>query len=88
MSGGLYDMSVKSFDRTLDLTRVKAYGDTMNDGKVQLSFTLPVKDDERGMEAARQLARKMVAGVNLVGGMYFRGALGKVSRAIGAGASA
>ena len=59
MSGGLYDMSVKSFDRTLDLTRIKAYGDTMNDGKVQLSFTLPVKDDEKGMEAARQLARKM-----------------------------
>ena len=59
MSGGLYDMSVKSFDRTLDLNRIKAYGDTMNDGKVQLSFTLPVKDDERGMEAARQLARKM-----------------------------
>ena len=59
MSGGLDDMSVKSFDRTLDLTRVKAYGDTMNDGKVQLSFTLPVKDDEKGMEAARQLARKM-----------------------------
>ena len=59
MSGGLYDMSVKSFDRTLDLSRIKAYGDTMNDGKVQLSFTLPVKDDERGMEAARQLARKM-----------------------------
>ena len=54
MSGGLYDMSVKSFDRTLDLTRIKAYGDTMNDGKVQLSFTLPVKDDEKGMEAARQ----------------------------------
>jgi DNA-binding MurR/RpiR family transcriptional regulator len=52
-------MSVKSFDRTLDPTRIKAYGDTMNDGKVQLSFTLPVKDDERGMEAARQLARKM-----------------------------
>ena len=59
MSGGLYDMSVKSFDRTLDLTRVKAYGDTMNDGKVQVSFTLPVKDDEKGMEAARQLGRKM-----------------------------
>ena len=28
MSGGLYDMSVKGFDRTLDLTRIKAYGDT------------------------------------------------------------
>ena len=31
----------------------------MNDGKVQLSFTLPVKNDDRGAEAARQLARAM-----------------------------
>jgi beta-lysine 5,6-aminomutase beta subunit len=31
----------------------------MNDGKVQLSFTLPLKDDERSIEAARQLAQKM-----------------------------
>lgn len=59
MSGGLYDMSQKDFDKTLDLNKIKAYGDTMNDGKVQLSFTLPVKNDERGTEAARQLARKM-----------------------------
>ena len=26
----------------LDLAKVKPYGDTMNDGKIQLSFTLPV----------------------------------------------
>ena len=31
----------------------------MNDGKVQTSFTLPIKDDERGEEAARQIAKKM-----------------------------
>ena len=59
MSGGLYNTHKADFDTTLDLTRLKAYGDTMNDGKVQLSFTLPVKDDARGEEAARQIAKKM-----------------------------
>ena len=59
MSGGLYNTHKADFDTTLDLTRLKAYGDTMNDGKVQFSFTLPVKNDARGMEAARQLVRKM-----------------------------
>ena len=59
MSGGLYDMSRKDFDQTLDLTRIKPYGDTMNDGKTQLSFTLPVPNDEKGVEAARLLARQM-----------------------------
>lgn len=59
MSGGLYNTHKADFDTTLDLTRLKAYGDTMNDGKVQFSFTLPVKNDEKGMEAARQLVRKM-----------------------------
>ena len=44
---------------TLDLQKLRPYGDTMNDGKVQLSFSLPVVDDEKGVEAARQLARKM-----------------------------
>merc|ERR1711879_701325 len=34
-------------------------GDTMNDGKVQLSFTLPLKNDEIGEETAKQLAEKM-----------------------------
>lgn len=59
MSGGLYSMDKKDFDKTLDLTKIRPYGDTMNDGKVQVSFTLPVKDDERGVEAAVQLAKKM-----------------------------
>ncbi len=34
---------------------VKPYGDTMNDGAVQLSFTLPVPDSPKAREAARQL---------------------------------
>lgn len=42
-----------------DPARLRPYGDTMNDGKVQLSFTLPVTDDEKGSEAARLLAGKM-----------------------------
>lgn len=59
MSSGLYNTHKNNFDTTLDLTRLKPYGDTMNDGKVQLSFTLPVRNDERGDEAARQIAKKM-----------------------------
>ncbi|MBM4398924.1 MAG: cobalamin-dependent protein [Candidatus Cloacimonetes bacterium] len=38
---------------------IKPYGDTHNDGKMQLSFTLPVRPDELGKEAARQLLAKM-----------------------------
>ena len=34
---------------------VRPYGDTMDDGKVQLSFTLPVPDGAKGREAARKL---------------------------------
>lgn len=59
MSGGLYSMEKKEFDKTLDLKNVKPYGDTMNDGKVQVSFTLPVEDSEKSTEAARLLAEKM-----------------------------
>ena len=59
MSSGLYNTHKNNFDTTLDLTRLKPYGDTMNDGKVQLSFTLPIKDDARGEEAARQMAKAM-----------------------------
>ena len=64
MSSGLYNTHKIDFDTTLDLTRLKPYGDTMNDGKVQTSFTLPIKDDERGEEAARQIAKKMGLPVN------------------------
>lgn len=37
---------------------VRPYGDTLDDGKVQLSFTLPVPDGAKGREAARQLVLK------------------------------
>lgn len=59
MSGGLYSMQSKDFDKTLDLTKVKPYGDTMNDGKVQLSFTLPVPTGAEAIEAAKQLLKQM-----------------------------
>lgn len=59
MSGGLYSMEERSFDTTLDLKSVKPYGDTMNDGKTQLSFTLPVPAGPEGVEAAKQLMKKM-----------------------------
>jgi len=38
---------------------VKPYGDTMNDGRVQLSLTLPVPLSDDAKEAARQLALQM-----------------------------
>jgi len=40
-------------------TYVKPYGDTRDDGKVQLSFTLPLEWNEAADEAARQLVVKM-----------------------------
>lgn len=59
MGAGLYSTEVRDYDTNLDLTKLKPYGDTMNDGKVQLSFTLPVTDNERGVEAALQLCKSM-----------------------------
>ena len=38
---------------------VRPYGDTENDGAVQLSFTLPVPCSARGDEAARQFVAKL-----------------------------
>ena len=43
----------------VDLTKVKPYGDTLNDGMVELAFTLPVPYGEEGSEAAKILAKKM-----------------------------
>jgi beta-lysine 5,6-aminomutase beta subunit len=40
-------------------TFVRPYGDTRDDGKVQLSFTLPIEWSEAADEAARQLVAKM-----------------------------
>jgi beta-lysine 5,6-aminomutase beta subunit len=43
----------------VDLTRIKPYGDTLNDGMVQMSFTLPVPYGDEANEAAKQLVEKM-----------------------------
>ncbi|NLF44290.1 MAG: hypothetical protein GX587_16480 [Bacteroidales bacterium] len=59
MSGGLYSMEAREFDTTLDLKNIKPYGDTMNDGKTQVSFTLPVPCGNEAIEAAKQLMKKM-----------------------------
>ncbi|MFW9896035.1 MAG: OAM dimerization domain-containing protein [Candidatus Thorarchaeota archaeon] len=59
MGGGLYSTEKNDFDHQLDLTKLKPYGDTMNDGKVQLSFTLPIEDTEKAVMAAKELANKM-----------------------------
>lgn len=59
MSGGLYSMHSNEFDKTLDLKKIKPYGDTINDGKVQLSFTLPLPAGEEATESAKILMKKM-----------------------------
>lgn len=38
---------------------IRPYGDTMNDGAIQLSFTLPVAHSAKADEAARQYAKKL-----------------------------
>ncbi|MGI6072020.1 MAG: OAM dimerization domain-containing protein [Lachnospiraceae bacterium] len=59
MSGGLYNLNKENLDTELNLKAIKPYGDTMNDGKVQTSFTLPVPMGDEATEAARQIAEKM-----------------------------
>lgn len=43
----------------IDYHQVKPYGDTLNDGKVQLSFTLPLEVGAEAREAARKLVERM-----------------------------
>ena len=59
MGGGLYSTDKKEYDKNLDLTKIRPYGDTMNDGKVQVSFTLPVDDGEKAIFAALELGKMM-----------------------------
>ncbi|MFW9874096.1 MAG: OAM dimerization domain-containing protein [Candidatus Thorarchaeota archaeon] len=59
MGVGLYSTDKRDFNQNLDLKRIKPYGDAINDGKVQVSFTLPVKDGEKAIEAAKNIAKKM-----------------------------
>ncbi|MBN2882907.1 MAG: cobalamin-dependent protein [Clostridia bacterium] len=57
MSG--YSTEKRDFNHKLDLKSLRPYGDTMNDGRVQLSFTLPVGNCEKSTEAAKETAVKM-----------------------------
>ncbi|MBO8161298.1 MAG: cobalamin B12-binding domain-containing protein [Thermosipho sp. (in: Bacteria)] len=57
MSG--YNLEKKNIDKTLNLKAIKPYGDTINDGKVQVSFTLPVPYCDEAIEAAKILMKKM-----------------------------
>jgi beta-lysine 5,6-aminomutase beta subunit len=41
------------------VAEIRPYGDTLDDGAVQLSFTLPIEWSEAADEAARQLVAKM-----------------------------
>lgn len=59
MSAGLYSMEKKDYSKVNDLKSVIPYGDTMNDGKVQLSFTLPLEDSDKSCAAAILIAKKM-----------------------------
>jgi beta-lysine 5,6-aminomutase beta subunit len=68
---------------------VKSYGDTLDDGAVQLSFTLPVKCDARGREAARLYVEKMgfghvdvVHSAELSDGFSFYVAYGRTALAV------
>ena len=38
----------------------------MNDGKTQLSFTLPVPNGDEGIEAAKQLMKKIMKKKNIL----------------------
>jgi len=44
---------------TIDKKQIRPYGDTLNDGRMQFSFSLPVPCNEQGKEAARQILMKM-----------------------------
>lgn len=43
----------------LDMKKIKPYGDTLNDGKIQMSFTLPLPASAEAKEAAKRLGEKM-----------------------------
>lgn len=45
--------------KMVDLKNLRPYGDAMNDGRAQVSFTLPVNPSPEAEEAAREIMRKM-----------------------------
>lgn len=59
MSIGQASTNANREDFTTDLSRVLPYGDTYDDGKIQVSFTLPVPPSEKAKAAALQVAKNM-----------------------------
>lgn len=59
LAGSSNTKAVSTATAQVDLTKVKPYGDTMNDGMTELAFTLPVPFGEEASEAAKLLVRKM-----------------------------
>ncbi len=45
--------------KKVDLKNLRPYGDAMNDGRAEVSFTLPVNPSPEAEEAAREIMRKM-----------------------------
>ena len=43
----------------IDPTKIKPYGDTLDEGRMQFSFAHPAPANEQGKEAAKQLLQKM-----------------------------
>lgn len=69
--------------------KIKPYGDTLNDGKVQVSFTLPIPKSAKGIAAAKEIAKEMgiidpsvVHTENLSEGFSFYVVYGSVKAAI------
>lgn len=52
-------MTTNTYPKEANLKNLKPYGDTMDDGKVQLSFTLPVPAGPEAYEAAKRLVLQM-----------------------------
>jgi len=51
----------------IDLKNIRAYGDRLNDGAIQMSFTLPIRTSPEAKEAARSYAAKLgLEDVNVV----------------------
>jgi beta-lysine 5,6-aminomutase beta subunit len=43
----------------VNLKNIRPYGDTLDDGAIQLSFSLPIKNSEKAKEAAKQFVLKL-----------------------------
>src|ERR1700753_687186 len=46
-------------EKVVNLKKLRPYGDIMDDGTVQIAFTLPVEPSPEAREAAVQLVQKM-----------------------------